>query len=161
MIFSKKIIHKSKNIPAILLSPGLLILTLGLFIPLIMLFVISFYKGVPGSGLIVGEFTIGNYLRIFDVYYIEVFVRTFKIAIYTTIFSLILGYPVASVIARSSGKIKSILLAIVLVPLLTNVVVRTLGLMMILGRHGPINQFLDLLGVPKINFIPGELGIIL
>lgn len=160
MAFNKQIIHKSKYIPAILLSPGLLILTLGLFIPLIMLFVISFYKGVPGSGLIVEEFTIGNYLRIFDVYYIEVFLRTFKIAIYTTIFSLILGYPVASVIARSSGKIKSILLAIVLVPLLTNVVVRTLGLMMILGRHGPINQLLDLLGVPKINFIPGELGII-
>lgn len=160
MIFSKQIIHKSKYIPAILLSPGLLILTLGFFIPLIMLFVISFYKGVPGSGLMVEEFTIGNYLRFFDVYYIEVLLRTFKIAIYTTILSLILGYPVALVIARSSGKIKSILLAIVLVPLLTNVVARTLGLMIILGRHGPVNQLLDLLGVPKINFIPGELGII-
>ena len=160
MIFNKQIIHKSKYIPAILLSPGLLILTLGFFIPLIMLFVISFYKGVPGSGLMIKEFTIGNYLRFSDVYYIEVLLRTFKIAIFTTILSLILGYPVAVVIARSSGKIKSILLAIVLVPLLTNVVARTLGLMIILGRHGPVNQLLDLLGVPKINFIPGELGII-
>lgn len=160
MFFNKQIIHKSKYIPAILLSPGLLILTLGFFIPLIMLFVISFYKGVPGSGLMIKEFTIGNYLRFFDVYYIEVLLRTFKIAIFTTILSLILGYPVAVVIARSSGKIKSILLAIVLVPLLTNVVARTLGLMIILGRHGPVNQLLDLLGVPKINFIPGELGII-
>jgi len=160
MIFGKQIIHKSKYIPAILLSPGLLILTLGYFIPLIMLFVISFYKGVPGSGLMVEEFTTGNYLRLFDAYYVEVLLRTFKIAIYTTILSLLLGYPVALVIARSSGKIKSILLAIVLVPLLTNVVARTLGLMIILGRHGPVNQLLDLLGVPKINFIPGELGII-
>ena len=160
MIFGKQIIHKSKYIPAILLSPGLLILTLGYFIPLIMLFVISFYKGVPGSGLMVEEFTTGNYLRLFDAYYVEVLLRTFKIAIYTTILSLVLGYPVALVIARSSGKIKSILLAIVLVPLLTNVVARTLGLMIILGRHGPVNQLLDLLGVPKINFIPGELGII-
>lgn len=160
MIFSKQIIHKSKYIPAILLSPGLLILTLGYFIPLIMLFVISFYKGVPGSGLMVEEFTTGNYLRLFDAYYVEVLLRTFKIAIYTTILSLVLGYPVAVVIARSTGKIKSILLAIVLVPLLTNVVARTLGLMIILGRHGPVNQLLDLLGVPKINFIPGELGII-
>ena len=160
MIFSKQIIHKSKYIPVILLSPGLLILTLGYFIPLIMLFVISFYKGVPGSGLMVEEFTTGNYLRLFDAYYVEVLLRTFKIAIYTTILSLVLGYPVAVVIARSTGKIKSILLAIVLVPLLTNVVARTLGLMIILGRHGPVNQLLDLLGVPKINFIPGELGII-
>lgn len=160
MIFNRKIIHKSKYTPAMLLSPGLLILTLGYFIPLIMLFVISFYKGVPGSGLMVEEFTTGNYLRLFDAYYVEVLLRTFKIAIYTTILSLVLGYPVAVVIARSTGKIKSILLAIVLVPLLTNVVARTLGLMIILGRHGPVNQLLDLLGVPKINFIPGELGII-
>lgn len=160
MIFNRKIIHKSKYIPAMLLSPGLLILTLGFLIPLIMLFVISFYKGVPGSGLMIKEFTTDNYLRFFDAYYVQVILRTFKIAIYTTILSLLLGYPVALVIARSSGKIKSILLAIVLVPLLTNVVARTLGLMIILGRHGPVNQLLDLLGVPKINFIPGELGII-
>ena len=161
MISNRKMFRRSKYTPFIFFSPSLLVLTFGLFIPVIMLFGLSLNKGIPGSGLILDEFTIGNYLRIFDVYYLKIFFRTFKLAVLTTILSLFMGYPVALLIARSSGKIKTILLTIVLIPLLTNVIVRTIGLMMILGKHGPINQFLDLIGVPKIHFIPGELGIII
>ncbi|MEW6623043.1 MAG: ABC transporter permease subunit [Bacillota bacterium] len=153
--------YKKKYIPAALLSPGLIIITVGFFIPVIMLFIISFYQGVPGSGLIVEEFTTANYARFVDAYYMEVLFRTFKIAVYTTILSLLLGYPVAMVLAKSTGRVKSILLAIVLTPLLTNVVARTLGLMIVLGRHGPINQMLDAIGLPRVNFIPGELGIVI
>jgi putative spermidine/putrescine transport system permease protein len=138
----------------------MIILTVGFFIPLIMLFVVSFYQGVSGSGLMVKEMTIENYINFMDPYYAKVIFRTFKIALITSISSLILGYPMAMLISRSSEKIKTILLAVVLTPLLTNVVARTLGLMIILGKHGPINQLLGLFNISPIKFIPGELGII-
>ncbi len=156
-----KIIHnKKKLIPAFLLSPGMIILTIGFFIPLIMLFVVSFYQGVSGSGIMVKEVTLDNYINFMDPYYAKIIFRTFKIALLTSILSLILGYPVAMMISKSSEKIKTILLAVVLTPLLTNVVARTLGLMIILGKHGPINQLLGLFNIAPIKFIPGELGIV-
>ena len=142
------------------LSPGLLILLIGYFIPLIMLFLISFYQGIPGSGLIKHEFTLTNYTRFFDPYYAEVLFTTFRIAAYATLLSLILGYPIALLLSKSTEKVKNILLAVVLTPLLTNVVARTLGLMIVLGRHGLVNQLLNVFNIPAIEFIPGELGIV-
>lgn len=151
-----------KNIsPYLFITPGLIILTLGFFIPMIMLFSISFYKGIPGSGLIDRTFTIENYTRFADPYYFKVLFVTFRIALGTTLLSLLLGYPLAILINKTRGFAKTILLVTILTPLLTNVVARTLGLMIILGRHGPINQFLELLNIPTFNFIPSEIGIII
>ncbi len=144
-----------------LLGPGILVFLFGYFIPLIMLFVISFYQGVPGSGIMKQTFTLENYVRFFDPYYSGVLLITFKIALFSTLLSLVLGYPIALLLSRSSAKRRNLLLAIVLTPLLTNVVARTLGLMIMLGRNGPINQFLGLFSIPSVEFIPGQLGIIL
>jgi putative spermidine/putrescine transport system permease protein len=147
--------------PFLFMSPGLIILTLGFFVPLIMLFSISFYKGIPGSGFIEREFTFDNYARFYDPYYLRVLITTFRIALATTFLSLVLGYPIALLINRVHGIVRTILLVIVLTPLLTNVVARTLGLMIVLGRHGPINKALIFFNLPTITFVPSELGIVI
>ena len=153
---------KKRNItPYLFISPGLIILLVGFFIPIIMLFSLSFFKYVPGSGLIDKTFTFENYARFADPYYLKVLIVTFRIALGTTILSLILGFPMALMINRARGAMKTVLLVVILTPLLTNVVARTLGLMIVLGRHGPINQVLELLDVPKFNFIPSEIGIVI
>lgn len=153
---------RKKNItPYLFITPGLLIIAFGFFIPMIMLFAISFFKGIPGSGLIDRTFTFENYTRFADPYYFKVLFVTFRIALGTTLLSLLLGYPLALLINRTRGFAKTILLVTILTPLLTNVVARTLGLMIVLGRHGPINQILDLLSIPNFSFIPSELGIII
>jgi len=64
-------------------------------------------------------------------------------------------------LARSKGKAKTLLFAVVLTPLLTNVVARTLGLMLMLGRHGPINNLLALLGGFRVTLVPNVLGIVI
>ncbi len=87
-MLSKFIHNKKKFIPAFLLSPGMIILTVGFFIPLIMLFVVSFYQGVSGSGLMIKEATIENYVNFMDPYYAKVIFRTFKIALITSILSI-------------------------------------------------------------------------
>ena len=149
-----------KFIPSLLVSPGLVVLTLGFFVPLLLLFIVSFQTGVPGSGIILEEFTTENYARFVDSYYAGIILRTFRIALMATIASLLLGYPVAMMIAKSGERMKTLLLAIVLTPLLTNVVARTLGLMIVLGRHGPVNQLLGLFRIGPVEFIPGEMGIV-
>lgn len=153
---------QKKNLsPFFLISPGLIILSIGFFIPFIMLFSISFFRGIPGSGLIDRTFTLDNYTRFIDPYYFRVLLLTFRIALATTLLSLLLGYPMAIMINKARGILKTILLVTTLTPLLTNVVARTLGLMIVLGRHGPINQLLGVVNIPQINFLSSELGIII
>lgn len=150
------------RIPTVLMVPGLCILVLGFFVPLILLFQLSWYQGAPGSGLVTKALTTGNYTRLLgDVYYLKIFARTFRIALYATLLSFVLGYPMAIMLARSKGKAKTLLFAVVLTPLLTNVVARTLGLMLLLGRHGPINNLLALLGGFRVTLVPNVPGIVI
>jgi putative spermidine/putrescine transport system permease protein len=147
--------------PFAFMTPGLLVLTIGFFIPLAMLFTVSFYQAVPGSTILNRELSTANYQKFFDPYYLETLLTTFRIALLTTLVALMLGYPLAFIINRSRGALKSALYIVVLTPLLTNVVARTLGLMIVLGRHGPVNQVLKLLGFDPLQLVPSELGIII
>jgi ABC-type spermidine/putrescine transport system permease subunit I len=69
---SGKTTRKNSVLLGGLLGPGLLILLFGYFIPLILLFIISFYQGIPGSGIMKQTFTLENYARFFDPYYAEI-----------------------------------------------------------------------------------------
>jgi putative spermidine/putrescine transport system permease protein len=63
-----------------------------------------------------------------------------------TAISLVLGFPLAFSFARVPGWAKSLLLATILLPLLTSVVVRTFAWIVILGRQGVVNSALLSLG---------------
>lgn len=151
----------SYKLKYLLLSPGLLVLFIALFLPMLVLFGISFQTYVPGSGKPLNVFTFENYIRILDPLYLRVFGRTFIISILATLIALVMGYPAALLMARCRRTVKGLLLAVVLTPLLTNVVARNLGLMIIFGTHGPVNKLLGFLGIPPVKFVPGQLGIIL
>jgi putative spermidine/putrescine transport system permease protein len=146
--------------PFAFMTPGMFILTVGFFIPLAMLFTVSFYQYVPGSTILKKEFSPENYIRFFDSYYLETLLTTLRIALLTTLTALFLGYPLAFIINKSKGWLKSALFIVILTPLLTNVVARTLGLMIVLGRHGPINRLLEFIGLTPLQLVPSELGII-
>ena len=148
---------------AIFLSPAMLLVAFGFFLPLLMLFSISLYKGVTGTGLIdTTALSFDNFAKMFEPYYLKVLWRTFRIAIYATLLSLVLGYPVAMAMSRTrSNRVKNFLLALILTPLITNVTARTLGLMIIFANNGPINRIITALGFPKARFVGTELGIIL
>lgn len=145
-----------------LLTPALLVIAVGFFVPLALLFAISGFKTAGGGGLIdTSTFTFDNFLRMFDPYYLEVLWRTFRIAVYASALSLVMGYPIALAMSRGSNRVKNILLALILTPLLTNVTARTLGLMIIFANNGPVNSALQWLGFPKYGFVGSELGIVL
>jgi putative spermidine/putrescine transport system permease protein len=86
-----------------------------------------------------------------DAFYIEVAVATILLASLVAVLSLIAGYPLAYCIARFGGWRRSVLIFLVVTPLLTNVVVRTFGWMVIFGSNGLVNNILASLGLPTVD----------
>jgi putative spermidine/putrescine transport system permease protein len=124
------------------LAPVALLYMVGLVLPYLYLLRMSFNK--HDAMLIFREtFSLANYVRILtDGFYLNVAFRTILLGLAVTIFTLMIGYPVAWKIAQSRGRFKSFLLAAVLSPLLVNLVVRTYGWITLLGDHGIINSWL-------------------
>lgn len=127
---------------ALLLAPlGLLLI--GIFVlPLGGLLVGSFL-GEGGSG-----FTLENYERLLsNSLYLTVLLRTLRIAVLVALFTLLLGYPVAYLMSRLSGWKASLLVACVLLPLWTSVLVRSYAWVVLLQRNGIVNSTLRDLGL--------------
>ncbi len=74
--------------------------------------------------------------------YLRVMLRTLRIAAIVTVLALLLAWPLAWVMARSTGLKLAILVASVLLPLWTSVLVRTYAWMVLLQKNGVINQML-------------------
>lgn len=72
--------------------------------------------------------------------------RTFEVAAITTVISVILGLLTAYVVSRCPPWMKSVLIVLAVFPLLTGVVVRSFAWLIILGRNGILNNFLQWIG---------------
>ena len=79
--------------------------------------------------------------------YIKVLLITLKIAGWTTIFAICAGYPVAYLLATVRSSTRNTLIIWVLMPFWTSFLVRTFAWIVLLGRKGAINQWLDALGL--------------
>jgi putative spermidine/putrescine transport system permease protein len=93
-----------------------------------------------------GEFTLDLYTEFLsEPVYVRILVRTVWVAVVTTCLCLLLGYPVAMLLARSRHR--DLLLILLISPWLVSVVVRTFGWMILLGNRGVINLALKDLGM--------------
>ena len=93
------------------------------------------------------DWTVENFVQIFESgVYLQVLWLTLKISIVVTLASLLLGYPVAYVLAQIDRARSNLLMILVLVPFWTSILVRTYAWMVLLGRQGIINQFLIWIG---------------
>ena len=79
--------------------------------------------------------------------YLKILLKTLKISAWTTILCFAIGYPVAFVMAHATGKTKIIIVAFVLIPFWTSVLVRMFAWMALLGRDGVINRALLHMGL--------------
>lgn len=72
----------------------------------------------------------------------EIYLRTALISLVVTGLTILIGYPVAYVMATASGRIAAILLFFILLPFWTSLLVRTMSWVVVLQTNGIINQFL-------------------
>jgi putative spermidine/putrescine transport system permease protein len=136
-----------RNAP-LLLSPAVLFSVIFFVIPLLWCLAISF---LSSSSLDDGReyLTFENYRRFLtDGYYLkEVLWRTVRLSLVATVLAVLIGYVGALIIHRAPSRWQALLLFLVMCPLWVNLVVRTLSLMILLGRDGPINQALQAIGL--------------
>jgi len=98
------------------------------------------------DGVIVHQWNLQNYATLFSKpVYVEVLLRTMRIAASVTLCSLLLGYPLAYYLSFHAGARKELLYQFVIVPLWVSYLVRGYAWKTILGSEGVLNGFLQYL----------------
>ncbi|HSX70989.1 ABC transporter permease subunit [Pseudomonas subflava] len=91
---------------------------------------------------------LGNYIFLTeDELYLSAYLGSLKIAFISTLLCLLLGYPMAYAIARSSKEAQTVFLLLIMMPTWTAILIRVYAWMGILSNNGLLNGFLQMLGV--------------
>jgi putative spermidine/putrescine transport system permease protein len=117
------------------------------------------YTGLDASP----PFTLEAYTSLLgDKAFRKVLTETIMIAGLTAILTLLLGYPLARFLVFSQSRVKPLVVAIIVGPLVASVVVRTYGWLVLLEREGPLNQILLMTGVADhpVTFLGGRWTIV-
>ena len=123
----------------LLVLPSFVLLLAVFIIPLCQILFLSFDQP---------EWKLDNYRRIFeDDIQIKLLWRTLAMSVNVTVFCLLLGYPIAYAMLRSSEVMKRVIALLVILPLWTSLLVRTYVWIVILGRKGLVNESLIGLGL--------------
>lgn len=151
-----------KSIKWILLLPIIIYTVLLIVLPIIYILTISFLKNDAYGGII-NTFTLENYKMLFDMVYIKVFLKSFVIASITTFLCILISYPFALFISEKKPFISNLLITMVMIPFLTNSLIRSYGWIVLLRKEGIINSFLMSLNLIEnpISLIYNDFGIII
>jgi len=126
--------------------PPIVWVTLFLILPYLMMFVHSFWT--VRDGVILHHWNVGNYATLFkNPLYVQVLLRTVRIAAAVTLLSVLLGYPLAYFLSFHAGPRKEILYQLIIVPLWVSYLVRGYAWKTILGSDGVLNGFLQYLHI--------------
>ncbi|MBB5467570.1 putative spermidine/putrescine transport system permease protein [Paraburkholderia sp. CI2] len=131
----------------LLAAPAVLVVLFVIVLPGVQLVRYSF-NHFDSVQMMQAAFTLENYVQFLtDPYYHAVLWTTIKVAALCTALSLVLGFPVAYVLAKTQSRFKSQLVMLLVFPLLVGNVVRAAGWMVMLGNAGFINAMLMALGL--------------
>jgi len=144
---------KNKLFKTVFTFPVIVYSLLLIFLPLIYIFIISFFKSDSYGGILY-TFTLGNYVQLFDVVYIRIFFKSFSIALIVTLLCIIISYPFALAVSHKSKVVQRVLMTMVMVPFLTNSLIRMYGWIVLLRKYGFINHTLM-----QMNFINTPLNL--
>ena len=130
-----------------------------LFIVIPLLIVLFFSFTEPnGDGY---TFTLSNYTKMLSPEYGNIFLRSIKIALLSTVGCLILGYPVAYIISKMSESRRNLVIMLFILPMWMNFLLRTYAWLPLLGKNGLINNFLGNFGISPISFLYNDGAVLL
>lgn len=130
------------------LIPILLLLVFFFIIPMLDLFRVSFSEHVGGLRPHPAELTLGNFAAILgDPFYLRMLANSLQLGLYTTIATLVIGYPVAFYLTRARGWERTLIAVACLLPIFVNIIVGILGWYILLLPFGVFQQALSALGL--------------
>lgn len=116
-------------------GPALLLLVVMMVLPVAWLFGLSFV----GDD---GQWTLAHYQRMLDQpSFRRIFLTTFQVSVITTLLCVLMGYPLAYLIAHLPARAANLCLIAVLLPFWTSILVRTYAWLVLLQRQGLVNQW--------------------
>lgn len=138
---------RSKKLIWALALPALALIFIFMILPITNMVEMSFRT--PGSSEPFGdEYTLMHYTRILgDGYYWGVLWRSLSTAGMVTLLCLVVSYPIAWHLSRAKGFKAVFLYACIASPLMTGVLVRNFGWMIVAALNGPLNESLMALGI--------------
>lgn len=131
---------------AIMLSPAVLCLLVFFLLPLSIILFYSFLTR-GDYGAILYDFTLKNYKQLLNPIYFRTFIRSFGVMLATTGISLVFAYPLAYWLAFYGGRMRGLLLFLIVVPSWTSELVRIYAWMFLLRDGGLVNAQLLNLGI--------------
>jgi ABC-type spermidine/putrescine transport system permease subunit I len=97
-----------------------------------------------------GSLSVEQYVRLFSTpVYLRILATTFEVSAWTTLICIILGYPVAYILANSGSRRRGLVALFVLLPFWTSFLVRTFAWIIMLGRNGLLSGILSAMGIDK------------
>ena len=111
------------------------------------LLVVAYYAFTDRNG----AFTFDNVSQLGG--YVNTLVRSVWLGLIATLVCLILAYPLAYIMSRSSANVQRTMMILVMLPMWMNFLIRTYSWMTILADTGIINTFLSRLGIGPIHTI--------
>ncbi|WP_129723750.1 ABC transporter permease [Xylanivirga thermophila] len=137
--------------------PYLVWMVLFIVVPL---FLVVFYSiTIPTDNGI--QFTLENFKRFMDPIYLDVLWHSILLALISTLVCLILGYPMAMILAGKDIDKKNILVLLFVIPMWMNFLLRTYAWLTLLEKRGFINIFLKFLGLPALNILYNDQAVVL
>jgi len=137
---------RGRNLQSWLLSaPSLIWLTLFFSIPYLIVIIYSLL--VPDIYEVKFQFSLAAYRDILSGIYFKPFLLSFRLAFLTTLLCLVLGYPAAYLIAKSTERWKNILLVLIIIPFWTNFIIRIFSWRIFLSAGGVMNEALLAMGL--------------
>jgi spermidine/putrescine transport system permease protein len=125
-----------------------------LFFVIPLIFVVVYSLGTRGTyGGIVFGLDLSNYAKVWDRLYLEVFARSFAMAVGSTVLCVLVGFPLAYYMAFKAGAKRNLLLFALIVPFFTSLLVRSYAWMGILNDEGLLNDVLNIVGLPDTHLL--------
>ena len=128
-------------------------------IPMLMILLYAITES--GNGVVTLKFTFDNFIYFLtDPALLRVLMTSFKIAIYTTILCILIGYPAAYFMSKLNEKYRTTVLLLITLPTWINMLVRTYAWMGMLQVDGLFAQILGMLGIGDVQLIGTEGAVI-
>lgn len=147
--------------PFLLVLPGLAWWLTFLIIPCGLVLAYTFMERGTYGGVI-PNFNLDNLVRAFNGLYLEIFIRSARIALEAAVIALIIGYPAALAISRVGRSWQMPLLFMVILPFWSNYLIRTYAWIVMLNRTGIVNQGLLSTGLisQPLNLLYSETAVV-
>lgn len=140
------------------LSPALIMIGVFMIMPLLLMAYVSILERGVNGGVDWGTFSFDAYVQflfekdfddqlVLNTDYLQIFMRSLGLALMTTVFALVLGFPTAFYMALQPQKYRNILVFLVTVPFWTNLLVRTYAWIILLRNGGLVETAGQSLGL--------------